>query len=104
MRPAAVFDESEAPLKVLFSERSGAPPVQAVFKEAASKIVGNAPQQIALAFGPEGGWTEEEFEAARAAGFREASLGTNILRTETAVIAGLAATHLYFDDTTPRTL
>ena len=51
---------------------------------------------ILLAIGPEGGWTEGEFAAASAAGFREASLGENILRTETAVITGLAAVHLYF--------
>lgn len=44
-----------------------------------------------LAIGPEGGWTEEEFAAARAAGFEEASLGGNILRTETAVVAALAS-------------
>jgi 16S rRNA (uracil1498-N3)-methyltransferase len=96
-RPAAAFDKSAAPVKILFSERSGASPAQAVFKEAASRVIGNAPQRIVLAFGPEGGWTDEEFEAARAAGFREASLGTNILRAETAVIAGLAAIHLYFE-------
>ncbi len=44
----------------------------------------------ALAIGPEGGWTEDELGLARGAGFREASLGGNILRTETAVIAALA--------------
>ena len=38
-----------------------------------------------------------EFDAASAAGFQEASLGRNILRSETAVVAGLAAVHLYFD-------
>jgi len=97
-RPATAFGETAASLKVLFSERSGAVPLQAVLKEAASKISEKtAPQRIALAVGPEGGWTDEEFEAASAAGFREASLGKNILRTETAVVAGLAATHLYFD-------
>jgi 16S rRNA (uracil1498-N3)-methyltransferase len=96
-RPAEAFRGSAAPLKVLFSERSGATPVQAVFEEAATKVIATAPRRLALAFGPEGGWTDEEFEAARAAGFREASLGANILRTETAVIAGLAAVHLYFD-------
>ena len=50
-----------------------------------------------LAFGPEGGWIDQEFEAASGAGFQEASLGRNILRSETAVVAGLAAVHLYFD-------
>lgn len=97
MRPAAAFLESAASLKVLFSERGIAVPVQTVFNQAASKIDERPPQRIALAFGPEGGWTDQEFDAASAAGFREASLGKNILRTETAVIAGLAAAHLYFD-------
>jgi 16S rRNA (uracil1498-N3)-methyltransferase len=97
-QPAAAFAENTASLKALFSERSGALPVQAIFKEAASKEIENVPQRIALAVGPEGGWTDQEFDAASAAGFREVSLGSNILRTETAVIAGLAAAHLYFDN------
>jgi 16S rRNA (uracil1498-N3)-methyltransferase len=44
-----------------------------------------------LAIGPEGGWTQGEFAASADAGFREASLGKLILRTETAVIAALAS-------------
>src|SRR6266478_906570 len=47
--------------------------------------------QPALAIGPEGGWTEPEFAAAHDSGFREASLGKLILRTETAVAAALAS-------------
>jgi 16S rRNA (uracil1498-N3)-methyltransferase len=94
---AAAFAESAAPLKVLFSERAAAVPVQAVLKEAASKMNEKVvPPTIALAIGPEGGWTDKEFAAASAAGFQEASLGENILRTDTAVIAGLAAAQLYF--------
>ena len=46
--------------------------------------------QAVLAIGPEGGWTDAEFAAAQASGFREASLGKLILRTETAVAAALA--------------
>ena len=49
-----------------------------------------SPSTVSLAVGPEGGWTAEEIAAASANGFLEASLGTNILRTETAVIASLA--------------
>jgi 16S rRNA (uracil1498-N3)-methyltransferase len=45
---------------------------------------------VALAVGPEGGWTDDELIAARGAGFLGASLGQLILRTETAVIAALA--------------
>ena len=103
-RAAVAFRESSAGVKVLLSERGSAVPLQAVFSKAASKITeGKPPEHIALAIGPEGGWTAEEFEAASAAGFREASLGGNILRAETAVIAGLAAAHLYFDVTAEAT-
>ena len=49
-----------------------------------------------LAIGPEGGWTDEEFAAAATSGFEEASLGGNILRTETAVMAALASLNLVF--------
>jgi 16S rRNA (uracil1498-N3)-methyltransferase len=45
---------------------------------------------MSLAVGPEGGWTDDEIESSAARGFLEASLGENILRTETAVIASLA--------------
>ncbi len=46
--------------------------------------------EVALAFGPEGGWTEEELTLFRTAGWKSASLGSTILRAETAVIAAMA--------------
>jgi 16S rRNA (uracil1498-N3)-methyltransferase len=46
--------------------------------------------EIALACGPEGGWTEDELELFHAAGWISASLGHTILRAETAAIAALA--------------
>lgn len=46
---------------------------------------------VLLLVGPEGGLTEDEEAAARAAGFRGVSLGPRILRTETAGPAALAA-------------
>ncbi|MGH9860823.1 MAG: RsmE family RNA methyltransferase, partial [Candidatus Acidiferrales bacterium] len=69
--------------KVLLSERPSAPKLKAVWTASAT-------DHCELAFGPEGGWSDEELAAARAAGFIEASLGSSILRTETAVIAALA--------------
>jgi 16S rRNA (uracil1498-N3)-methyltransferase len=45
---------------------------------------------IRLLVGPESGLTDDEIEAARAAGFIEASLGPRVLRTETAGLAALA--------------
>lgn len=70
--------------RLLLSERVGAPSLKKV-------LTGRSAKCCTLAIGPEGGWTDEEFAAARAAGFEEVSLGENILRTETAVIAALAA-------------
>jgi 16S rRNA (uracil1498-N3)-methyltransferase len=46
--------------------------------------------QIALAVGPEGGWTDDELQSFRQAGWISASLGNSILRAETAAIAATA--------------
>lgn len=46
---------------------------------------------VVLAIGPEGGWSEEESEAFAAAGWKSATLGSTILRAETAAIAAMAA-------------
>ena len=46
--------------------------------------------RITLAIGPEGGWSPEEEQMAEAAGWIPVSLGTRILRTPTAAVAGLA--------------
>jgi 16S rRNA (uracil1498-N3)-methyltransferase len=45
---------------------------------------GAAPETAGVWIGPEGGWTDEELAAAKAAGFRAVSLGRLILRAETA--------------------
>lgn len=89
-RPEAAFSANAIGLKVLFSERSEAPPLQGILggQEAVSAV--------ALAIGPEGGWTDVELECARQHGFCEASLGRLILRTETAVIAALASLNYAF--------
>jgi 16S rRNA (uracil1498-N3)-methyltransferase len=94
-RAPSVFSGISASLKVLFSERNTAPGLQTILNQAASEICGGRPPEIALAVGPEGGWTDEEFAAAASAGFQEASLVENILRTDTAVVAGLAAVQFY---------
>ena len=52
-------------------------------------IPGDA-NSILLAFGPEGGWKQEEITAFREAGWTSASLGNTILRAETAAIAAVA--------------
>lgn len=83
-QPAAAFARQETALGLMLSERPEARPLRRVLQD-------QARDRVALAIGPEGGWTEAEFRSASGSGFEEASLGSLILRTETAVTASLAA-------------
>ena len=53
---------------------------------------------LAIAVGPEGGWSPRDREALRAAGFGGLQLGPRILRTETAGLAAIAALQARFGD------
>jgi 16S rRNA (uracil1498-N3)-methyltransferase len=83
-KPEAAFASCTEGLRVLLSERADAPPMRKV-------LDGPRSTKATLVVGPEGGWTDVELDCARRSGFHEASLGTLILRTETAVIAALCA-------------
>ncbi len=84
-QPAQAFSsQATAPAKIMLSERPNALSLRQILQAEPPR------QQAVLAVGPEGGWTDAEFAAAHAFGFREASLGKLILRTETAVAAALA--------------
>lgn len=52
---------------------------------------GDARTTGALLIGPEGGWTQEERDELRAAGWRAVGLGPRVLRAETAAVVGAAA-------------
>lgn len=54
--------------------------------------------EIALAVGPEGGFSERDIMQLQSAGFKGLSVGPRILRTETAGIAGIAALQSHFGD------
>jgi len=82
--PSPAFAASESQIKLMLSERPEARALKSVLN-------GRLAESVTLAIGPEGGWTDEEFAAARKGGFEEASLGSLILRTETAVAACLAS-------------
>jgi 16S rRNA (uracil1498-N3)-methyltransferase len=89
--PAANLNSAEDKgVRIILSERSDA--------RALREILASHPREstraATLAIGPEGGWTDEEFDAALAGNFEEASLGSNILRTETAVMAAIASLNL----------
>jgi 16S rRNA (uracil1498-N3)-methyltransferase len=59
------------------------------------------PTQVAIAIGPEGGWTPTEAERAIAAGFETITLGSRILRAITAPAAALAIIAAVFEDPPP---
>jgi 16S rRNA (uracil1498-N3)-methyltransferase len=98
-KPREAFCAAPAPLKLLLSERPGVPPLRAILEPYASARQIAATACVAVAIGPEGGWTAAEFQAAHDCGFAEAALGNNILRTETAVCAALAAVQYAFGAT-----
>jgi len=83
-KPEIAFVSHQNGLRVMLSERPDAPTIRNVLE-------GQQQTNATLAIGPEGGWTDAEFETARCSGFQEASLGQFILRTETAVVAALAS-------------
>ena len=55
-------------------------------------------QSICLLVGPEGGLSERDLAAARAAGFTGLRLGPRILRTETAALAAIAGLNALYGD------
>ena len=79
----ANFAAANETVKIILSERANAKPLREILQ-------GVSANEVCLAIGPEGGWTDDEFSAAAKNQYREASLGREILRTETAVIASLA--------------
>ena len=82
--PETAFAEFDSGVRIFLSEAPDAKPLREVLQSQKAK-------SAVLAIGPEGGWTDAELTAARAMGFQDASLGKLILRTETAVVASLAA-------------
>ncbi|MGB9068457.1 MAG: RsmE family RNA methyltransferase [Candidatus Acidiferrales bacterium] len=87
--PNEAFAASSAAVTILLSERRTSASLRTVLAGVGG-LAAKSPLTVTLAIGPEGGWTESELAAAQASGFAEASLGDNILRAETAVLAALA--------------
>ncbi len=56
------------------------------------------PANVEVAIGPEGGFTDDELEAFRYAGFEALTLGPRVLRTETAALAAITWLQARFGD------
>jgi 16S rRNA (uracil1498-N3)-methyltransferase len=85
------FSGDTGGVRLCLSERPDAPSLKTVLSNVKA-------HSATLAIGPEGGWTDRELEVARQNAFSEVSLGRLILRTETAVIAALAALNYALED------
>jgi 16S rRNA (uracil1498-N3)-methyltransferase len=90
-KPESAFASHNEEFRVLLSERPDAQPMRKL-------VEGQQSAKATLAIGPEGGWTDAEFEASRHSSFQEASLGKLILRTETAVVTALASLNFALGD------
>ena len=72
----------EGGTRLLLNENERAKKISEALAEAAAPVI--------FAVGPEGGWAEEELAQFEAAGWQSVTLGTTILRAETAAMAALA--------------
>jgi 16S rRNA (uracil1498-N3)-methyltransferase len=83
-------------LKMVFWENETAPPNRAFGLKGVGPL-----KKILLMLGPEGGFTEQEIETARQAGFATAGLGPRILRAETATLAACTLIQYIYGDMGP---
>ena len=84
-------NEPNADLCLLLDEENSAPPIRSSLPRDISSA-----DRICLLIGPEGGWIDEEREKAAAAGWRGCSLGSFVLRAETAAMAALSVVNAFW--------
>jgi 16S rRNA (uracil1498-N3)-methyltransferase len=93
----AALEQEQSPIRILLSETEQATSLtealETSHRAAASEAIR---QEVALAIGPEGGWTPEEMSLFTQHQWQPVTLGPRILRAETAAIAAIAiaSTHL----------
>jgi 16S rRNA (uracil1498-N3)-methyltransferase len=90
-RPFLMEVRPPVPLEEALS--TGGAPLVALWEGAPDPLAACLPEEaggIRVVVGPEGGFSEQEVETMREAGAALASLGSGILRTETAAIVGAA--------------
>lgn len=92
IRSTDLLSSSTSHARLMFSEREGTSMAAAVLKS------GTQPDTMIALVGPEGGWSDNEIEAARAGGWGIVTLGGRVLRAETAGIAVVTLLQHRFGD------
>jgi len=85
--------EAPVTLKEWFGNAPAHVDAQLILKPGAAMplaAISAPPTKVCLLIGPEGGFSDNEYEDAEVVGFRPVAIGPRILRTETAAIAALA--------------
>jgi 16S rRNA (uracil1498-N3)-methyltransferase len=86
------LEQEQSPTRILLSETEQATSLSAALT---TSIRSTGYESVALAIGPEGGWTPEEMALFTTHGWTPVTLGPRILRAETAAIAAIAVASSY---------
>ena len=81
--PLAAFFSNNAPVALRLFAQPGGTPLGQLLHEHRGAVLG----EVAIAIGPEGGFTDREHDSAIHHGWQPVSLGNRILRIETAALA-----------------
>ena len=98
-RPPLV--DEPLPLKAWFGSKTSETDVDLILKPNAATSMASlkAPTtKVCLLIGPEGGFSDNEYEDAEISGFKAVSLGPRVLRTETAAIAAITVAESLWGD------
>jgi 16S rRNA (uracil1498-N3)-methyltransferase len=85
----AALEQEQSPLRILLSETEQSLTLSTAFTDS---LRPTGYESVALAIGPEGGWTPEEMALFTDHHWQHVTLGPRILRAETAAIAAIAIT------------
>ena len=88
------LNEPAPALRVMLIEPSASATVESIGVLREEKT----PHDVALLVGPEGGWTEEEWRAARDRGVRLVTLGHRTLRADAAPVAAISVLQFLWND------
>jgi 16S rRNA (uracil1498-N3)-methyltransferase len=94
--PFSVFLESRDEPKKLILCEDGGKFLRDILVDAPEDSASPERPGVVLLVGPEGGWSKGEEQQAIEKGFEAVSLGTRILRAETAALAALAAIQIFW--------
>jgi 16S rRNA (uracil1498-N3)-methyltransferase len=88
----ATLEQEKSPTRILLSETEQATTLTAALQ---SSVRPTGYEPVALAIGPEGGWTPEEISLFTQHNWQSVTLGPRILRAETAAISAIAIASTY---------